>query len=227
MRGFFDTSIKSVCNHLQTFHDDNEKYGITVALLVGGFAESPMLSGAIQENCSSWKAMVPDGASLTVLKGAVLYGYDQSVIVYRVARYTYGVKVRSKFIDGVHPEDYLVFNEEGERFCKHIFRTFLTEGTLVRHNQIVYESKGSRPFDSKSDHLNIQIYASTVKDTKFVTNDCCFCLGILTVTGLDTSIPRNQRRVDYTITHKGTDLHVYATDTRSGRKLNAYIDLLD
>ncbi|KAL3878941.1 hypothetical protein ACJMK2_031265 [Sinanodonta woodiana] len=226
MRGFFDRSLRSVCDHLQTFHEDNEKYGISVALLVGGFAESVMLREAIRENCSTWKVLVPDGASLAVLKGAVLYGYDQSAIVYRVARYTYGVRTRRDFIDGVHPEEYLVVNDEGERFCKHMFAPFLTEGTLVRYNQIVYKI-GGNPSDSKNDYLNISIYASTVKDAKFITNECCFFLGNLKVTGLDTSIPRSQRKVDVTITHKGTDLHVHATDTRSGRKLNAYIDLLD
>ncbi|KAL3878940.1 hypothetical protein ACJMK2_031264, partial [Sinanodonta woodiana] len=227
MRAFFDKSLRSVCDHLQTFHEDNEKYGISVALLVGGFAESPMLSGAIRENCSSWKVIVPDGASLTVLKGAVLYGFDQSIIVYRVARYTYGVGARSDFIDGVHPKENLVVNEEGERKCKNIFDTFLTEGTLVRYDQIVCERKGRIPLEHNHDYMNISIFASTVKDPKFITKDCCFFLGNLKVTGLDTSIPRSQRTVDYTITHKGTDLHVHATDTRSGRKLNACIDLLD
>ncbi|KAL3878914.1 hypothetical protein ACJMK2_031240 [Sinanodonta woodiana] len=227
MRSFFDTSLRSVCEHLQTFHEDNEKYGISVALLVGGYAESPMLSGAIRENCSSWKVLVPDDASLTVLKGAVLYGYDQSTIVYRVARYTYGVSVFADFIAGVHPLEQLVVNDEGNCLCDNIFETFLTEGTLLRYGQIVYEQKGFVPPDSKTNFMNIEIYASTDEDTKFITNGCCFLLGNLIVTGLDTSIPRSQRKVDVTITHKGTDLHVYATDTQSGRKLNACIDLLD
>ncbi|KAL3878942.1 hypothetical protein ACJMK2_031266 [Sinanodonta woodiana] len=227
MKGFFDRPLRSVCDHLQTFHEDNDKYRISVALLVGGFAESPMLSGAIRENCSSWKVLVPDGASVTVLKGAVLYGYDQSIIVYRVARYTYGVAVIYTFIDGVHPTENLVVNDEGERRCSNIFNTFLKEGTLVRYDQILYEHKGYKPSESKDDYVNIPIYASTNKDTKFITNDCCFFLGNLEVTGLDTSIARRKRKVDVIITHKGTDLHVHATDTRSGRKLDACIDLLD
>ncbi|KAL3878936.1 hypothetical protein ACJMK2_031260 [Sinanodonta woodiana] len=227
MRSFFDRPLRSVCDHLQSFHDDNEKYGISVTLLVGGFAESPMLSGAIREKCSSWKLIVPNDASLTVLKGAVLYGYDQSIIVYRVARYTYGVGLRSDFIDGVHPEENLVVNDEGERKCTNIFDTFLTEGTLVRYDQIVCERTGRFPLETKNDYMNIRIFASTVTDPKFTTNRCCFFLGNLEVTGLDTSIPRSQRKVDFTITYKGTDFHVHATDTRSGRKLNASIDLLD
>ncbi|KAL3878935.1 hypothetical protein ACJMK2_031259 [Sinanodonta woodiana] len=186
-----------------------------------------MLSGAIRENCSSRKAIVPEGASLTVLKGAVQYGYDQSIIVYRVARYTYGVAVRGDFIDGVHPKEHLVVNDEGKRLCRNMFDPFLTQGTLVRYDQIVYEWKGCVPLEPKDEYVNIPIFASTVKDTKFTTNDCCFFLGNLRVTGLDMSIPRSQRRVDVTIRHKGTDLHVHATDTRSGRKLDAYIDLLD
>ncbi|KAL3878917.1 hypothetical protein ACJMK2_031243 [Sinanodonta woodiana] len=227
MRGFFDRSLRSISYHLQTFHKDQEKYGISLALLVGGYAESPMLRNAIRESCSSWKVLVPDGASLTVLKGAVLYGHDQSDIVFRVARYTYGVHVVKAFIEGVHPKEELVVNDLGERLCRNVFDTFLTEGTLVRYDQILYKCTGCRPLLSKYDYVNIPIYASTKKDTKFITNECCFLLGKLKVTGLDTSIACSQRKVDVIITHKGTDLHVYATDTRSGRELDAFIDLLD
>ncbi|KAL3862559.1 hypothetical protein ACJMK2_008519 [Sinanodonta woodiana] len=81
VRSFYYPSVRSVLEHLQVFYDNYETYGISVAILVGGFSESPILSCAIKDNFSSWKVLVPQDAGLVVLKGAVLYGHDQSTIV--------------------------------------------------------------------------------------------------------------------------------------------------
>ena len=46
---------------------------VSSILLVGGFAESPMLQEAVKEAFSEIKVTVPQDAGLAVLKGAVLY----------------------------------------------------------------------------------------------------------------------------------------------------------
>ncbi|KAL3878918.1 hypothetical protein ACJMK2_031244 [Sinanodonta woodiana] len=227
MRGFFDRSIRNVCDHLQTFHKDRKKFNISVAILVGGFSESPMLSGTIGEKCSSWKVIVLKDASLAVLKGAVLYGFDQSVIVYRVARYTYGISKRVQFIDGVHPLDKLVVYDDGRRQCRNSFHKFLEKGVLVKYDQVVFEHKGAVSIDTNDDEINIQIYASTDKDPKFTTDESCFLLGNLRSNAFEASIDGRKRTVDVTITHKGTDLHLKAVDTQSGRELDTCFDLLE
>ncbi|KAK3599540.1 hypothetical protein CHS0354_006675 [Potamilus streckersoni] len=220
-RSFFDKPVKSLLEHLQIFHDNHKKYNISVALLVGGFSESPMLRCAIQEKYSSWKVLIPDDAGLVVLKGAVLYGHDQSSIVYRVARYTYGVSVVRRFIHGEHPVEKLIVYADGKSMCADIFRKFLEEGSVIKHGQIVHEEKGFTPGRPQNDYVVIRIYASTKKDAQFTTDESCFYLGELKFGDLDLKLPRDERAVDYTITHESTDLHIHAIDHRTGRKLRA------
>ncbi|KAK3582816.1 hypothetical protein CHS0354_035755 [Potamilus streckersoni] len=191
VRSFFDKSVRNVVEHLQVFYANNEKYGITVAILVGGFSESPMLSCAIQDKFSSWKVLVPHDAGLVVLKGAVLYGHDQSTIVYRVARYTYGVGNGTAFIDGIHPVEKLIVYEDGRRCCIDVFKIFLKEGSLIKHGQIVHEGKGRHPGNPEKNYLTIPIYASSKKDVQFTTDESCFYLGRLKVDGLDMSLSQS------------------------------------
>ncbi|KAL3862532.1 hypothetical protein ACJMK2_008492 [Sinanodonta woodiana] len=226
VRSFFDNSVRNVLEHLQVFYDNHETYGISVAILAGGFSESPMLSSAIQDKFSSWKVLVPHDAGLVVLKGAVLYGHDQSTIVYRVARYTYGVGMNTSFIDGKHPIEKLRVRADGNRMCADVFKIFLKEDSVVKHGQILLEEDKIKPSFQKPDLVNIPIYASTKKDAQFTTDESCFFLGRLVVCNLDINIPRKDRIVLYTITHESTDLHICATDKNSGRKLEASIDLL-
>ncbi|KAL3862535.1 hypothetical protein ACJMK2_008517 [Sinanodonta woodiana] len=227
VRSFFDNSVRSVVEHLQVFYDNYETYGISVAILVGGFSESLILSRAIKDVFSSWKVLVPHDAGLVVLKGAVLYGYDQSTIVYRVARYTYGLKTTVPFIDGKHPVEKLKIYEDGRRQCKHVFQTFLEEGSLIKHGQIVLKKKRYWPAKHEQDSVWFPIYASTKKDTQYTTDESCFFLGKLTVGGLDMSLPRKERTVDITIIHESTNLKIHAINTKSLQELKASIDLLN
>ncbi|KAL3862530.1 hypothetical protein ACJMK2_008490 [Sinanodonta woodiana] len=227
VRSFFDKSVENVLEHLQVFYDNYETYGISVAILVGGFSESPMLSCAIRDKFSSWKVLVPHDAGLVVLKGAVLYGHDQSTIVYRVARYTYGRESTVPFINGKHPVEKLIVDEDGRRLCIKVFEPFLEKGSLIKHGQIVLKKARYRPAEHEQDSVSIRIYASTKKDAQYTTDESCFFLGKLRVGGLDMSLPREERTAEFTITHESTNLNIRAINTKSRQELEASIDLLD
>ena len=47
---------------------------------------------------------VPQEVSLAILRGAVLFGLDPSVIQVRRSTMTYGVGVLNKFMRGIHPQ---------------------------------------------------------------------------------------------------------------------------
>lgn len=58
-----------------------EVHGIRFLFLVGGFAESPMLQKAVQKTLGrSCRIIIPHDVGLTILKGAVLFGLDPTVV---------------------------------------------------------------------------------------------------------------------------------------------------
>lgn len=58
-----------------------EVRGVRFLFLVGGFAESPMLQRAVQRALGrSCRIIIPHDVGLTILKGAVLFGLDPTVV---------------------------------------------------------------------------------------------------------------------------------------------------
>lgn len=58
-----------------------EVRGVRFLFLVGGFAESPMLQKAVQRALGrSCRIIIPHDVGLTILKGAVLFGLDPTVV---------------------------------------------------------------------------------------------------------------------------------------------------
>lgn len=58
-----------------------EVQGVRFLFLVGGFAESPMLQKAVQKAIGrTCRIIIPHDVGLTILKGAVLFGLDPTVV---------------------------------------------------------------------------------------------------------------------------------------------------
>lgn len=58
-----------------------EVRGVRFLFLVGGFAESPMLQKAVQRALGrTCRIIIPHDVGLTILKGAVLFGLDPTVV---------------------------------------------------------------------------------------------------------------------------------------------------
>lgn len=58
-----------------------EVHGVHFLFLVGGFAESPMLQKAVQRALGrTCRIIIPHDVGLTILKGAVLFGLDPTVV---------------------------------------------------------------------------------------------------------------------------------------------------
>lgn len=103
-KALFDESCKKVVDHLKQLFRHSTVKDVSTILLVGGFAESPMLQVAIREAFKEKKIIVPQDAGLAVLKGAVLYGHQPKTISARICKYTYGVRTTLEFDSAIHPK---------------------------------------------------------------------------------------------------------------------------
>ncbi|KAK3085775.1 hypothetical protein FSP39_008563 [Pinctada imbricata] len=112
---------------------------IDLILLVGGFAESPMIQHFLKQHfeTKSRRVIVPQDAGLSVVKGAVIYGHVPLTIESRVVLYTYGYDAMVPFDSRIHPESKKTTNCKGEPRCRDSFLTFVTAGTSVRAGDFV------------------------------------------------------------------------------------------
>ncbi|XP_060606755.1 heat shock 70 kDa protein 12A-like [Ruditapes philippinarum] len=112
---------------------------------------------SVKEAFSNKRIIVPSEPGLAVLKGAVLFGHDPLVMKSRVSKYTYGIEIIDKFVEGLSPERYRVF-ENGIYKCRYTFCPFVRAGELVPVGKIAREHLLSDTFDVKEalEYMHLQ-----------------------------------------------------------------------
>lgn len=127
---FFAQSVQKIIEHLKKqFRQKNAK-GILTIILVGGYAESPILIEKISSSFPQMRTIIPLDAAWSVLRGAVIFGHDPSLIRQRRSKYTYGISVFEKFDPAKHDVKYK-YEEDGEYRCGKLFSKLLEVDELV------------------------------------------------------------------------------------------------
>ncbi|XP_035750853.1 heat shock 70 kDa protein 12B-like, partial [Egretta garzetta] len=136
--------------------------------LVGGFAESAMLQRAVQAAFGpTCRVIIPQDVGLTILKGAVLFGLDPTIVRVRRSPLTYGVGVLNKFVEGKHPQEKLLV-KEGKNWCTDIFEKFVSVDQSVALGEVVQRSYcPARPGQRKT---IINIYCCATDDVVYITD---------------------------------------------------------
>lgn len=221
-KGLFKDACDSIALHLQDLFQRGEVEDVPCILMVGGFSESPMLQEAIKSCMPGKKIIVPAEPGLAVLKGAVIFGHDPTVIRERRCRFTYGVRTSYRFESGKHPESKKFRGDDGNDYCGDIFDRHVEIGKPV----VSGESQAERSYlPSKKDakELSFPVYASDQSCPIYTTDPSCKMLGNIIVAlegyGMD-------RPVKIHMTFGDTELHVEAVEKNTGRKTKAKFDFL-
>ncbi|KAL1424150.1 hypothetical protein MTO96_003648 [Rhipicephalus appendiculatus] len=91
MRELFRPTLARIKEHIGSVFGDPHLGAIHYLFLVGGFAESQMLQKELREAFTPHtRVIIPQGVSLAILRGAVLFGLDPMVVNVRRSRLTYG-----------------------------------------------------------------------------------------------------------------------------------------
>ncbi len=80
--------------------------------------------------------IIPQDVSLTILKGAVLFGLDPTIVNVRRSRLTYGVSVLNRFISDYHPIEKKIVKDNIE-WCADIFDKFVLVDQSIGLGDIV------------------------------------------------------------------------------------------
>ena len=220
----FHETLESIIKEVRELLEKSELYGTNTILLVGGFAESPMLQHAIRSTFLDKKIVIPKDAGLAVVKGAVVFGHNPSHIAERVSKYTYGTNTIRLFEEGIHDPTKKFF-VDGEYHCDDLFSRFVTIGQTVKFG----EPQGLNeyvPLRDEYTDVDIIIYACTEKAPMYVTDEGCSRLGHINVKIRDRSVPREERTILVKFTFSGTEIEVTALEERTGEETSVFVDFL-
>lgn len=174
---FFTESTESITNHLKKLLKKNKKgRGISTIILVGGFAESHMLIHAIKHSFPEKRVIIPKEAAWSVLRGAVIFGHDPSLIKERRSKYTYGIRIWKIFDSSIHDEKYK-YVKNGQTRCGSLFDKLITidEVVIVRE----YQQEKFFTMEEIGEMGNLCLYTSLSENPKYVDEVGCSFVGYI------------------------------------------------
>lgn len=209
VKTLFDGSCKQTVNLMKKLFTHPAVNDVSFILLVGGFSESPMLQSEIREAFKNKKVIIPEEAGLAVLKGAVLCGHEPEKVSGRVCRYTYGVKMVTKFDSTIHPHFKKILRNDIE-YCDDIFSIHVRVGQIVEIGEPQVK-KTYTVTNPNQTAIEFNIYTSHNKEPTYVTDEGCTRLGTFTIDMPDTSKGIDREAIVH-MTFSGTEIAVTAVD---------------
>jgi molecular chaperone DnaK (HSP70) len=86
----FKEPIQNIIHAIRTIFQHKRCSDVSAIMMVGGFSEADVVQYAVQKAFSDKDVFIPVDGSLSVLKGAVIYGHNPDVVSSRVCNFTYG-----------------------------------------------------------------------------------------------------------------------------------------
>ena len=179
-RDFFAESIYEITRHLKSLLRQPSGRGIATIILVGGFAESPMLIQGIKSAFPEMRVIIPLEAAWSVLHGAVIFGHDPSLIRERRIKYTYGIGVYDQFDPTIHDEKYK-YEEDGETRCDSLFSKLISIDDPVSVGE--YRAEREYTLTKIGYEGNLELYTSISSDPKYVDEKGCSFVGYILSAG--------------------------------------------
>jgi len=175
----FEQSVTEVVDYIKQSLSDPRLRGIPIdaIIVVGGFAMSGYVLEGIRQAFKPKGIPVirPQGTELAVLKGAVLFGQNESIITSRVMPFTYGVAFTMEFDPTKHKEE-CMYEDKGQKWANFVFRKHVTHGQSIRLGEWIVD-KEYYPVDDNQDKATVYLFASKEKDPIHTIEKGCFCIG--------------------------------------------------
>ncbi|XP_068612270.1 heat shock 70 kDa protein 12B [Brachionichthys hirsutus] len=235
MNELFQPTIVNIVKHIEALVAKPDVRPVRFLFLVGGFAESPMLQKAVQRALGrTCRIIIPHDVGLTILKGAVLFGLDPTVVRVRRCPLTYAVGVLNRFVEGRHPRDKLLI-KEGREWCTDILDRFVSVDQSVALGEVIRRSYTPARLDQRK--IIINIYCSKTHDAAYISDPGVRKCGTITL-DLPEPLPaggavggagggaQERREIRATMQFGDTEIKVTAVDVMSNRSVRASIDFL-
>ncbi|XP_062615746.1 heat shock 70 kDa protein 12A-like [Saccostrea cucullata] len=224
-KDLFKVTCASIVEHVYMIFQQEEVDNTETILMVGGFSESPMLRSAVKERFPEKRVIIPQEAGLSVLKGAVIFGFNTTVIASRICRYTYGISVYDDFRSGVDPEDKLITIED-RTFCKDRFSKHAEAGQSMDVGEAT-EEKTYRPTRPDQTQITLKVYVTEDRDPVYTDDPGCTCLGPSLTVDIPDTTGGLKRKIGVKLIFGGTELSVEARIMKTGETTSASLDFLN
>lgn len=193
-------------------------------LMFGGFSEPPMLKSAVIGKLPDKRVIIPNEYCLSILKGAVLFGFNSRVVASKICKYMYGICIQDDSRPGIDLEEKKVM-VEGRLLCDNRFSKHVSVGQSIAIDEATRE-KTYRPSEADQTKVALKVYVTESLDPKYVDDEGCIFLGSLTVDMPDIT-DGLKLVIGVQMTFRGTELAVQAHNLKTKEITSATMDFLN
>ena len=99
-----------------------ENQNLDFIVMIGGFSNSPIVVQEVKDQVSSFlPVIVPENAELSVVQGAVMFGWKPDIFKLRKSKRTYGIACGSIFRENIDPQNLIFYDGNYVKRCKYRF----------------------------------------------------------------------------------------------------------
>uniref|UniRef100_A0A3Q4HV26 Heat shock protein family A (Hsp70) member 12A.2 n=1 Tax=Neolamprologus brichardi TaxID=32507 RepID=A0A3Q4HV26_NEOBR len=221
LRSFFAESLKGITESLREIL--KKHLHIEYILLVGGYAESPILrQHVIDQFGDQCKVLCPCKPQEAIVMGAVEFGRNPAVVASRKSAFTYGFAVAEKFDPSKHRED-KKFISTGGVWCEDIFEKLVDVDEDVGWDESrKHVLSPTRPDQTE---VTLTFYCTESENPEYVSDEGVKLIGFFAVSMPDTTRGRNHF-IELKIKFGFTEMTATATDIDSGLEQSIKLDFM-
>lgn len=200
---FFSSACERINQNITKLLNKTNVEGLNTIVMVGGFSLSSILQNCIKSNFPSLRIILPHEGDLVVLKGAVLFGHNLSILSERIAKNSYGVASCFKKSDSKQNE----------------FEVYVRKGDVLSFNKVQSDGDYEANRDEENE-MELRVYGSEEENLpKYVMDPGCKYLGTLIV-HLPKPITGERRVVNVQMIFGETKLYIKAVNKISNEMIS-------
>ncbi|XP_016117994.1 heat shock 70 kDa protein 12A-like [Sinocyclocheilus grahami] len=223
LRRFLDNSLRAIEDNIKQIVKNTE-LRIEYMLLVGGYSQSPTLLEFMKKHFGSrHKILCPDEPQVAILKGAITYGKNPTVVKSRISTLTYGFATSITFNESVHKGKSKYVNSLGDEYCDVVFEQLVSKGESVLCDELRVFTRW--PADPTQTAMRFRFYSTKRQNVKFVDDWGVECIASLSV-GMPNTDKGMSRKVRLEVQFGSTEMKATATDLESVETKSVKFDFM-
>lgn len=222
MKAWYKESVAQMCSCLNKDLKMPSTEQITALHMVGTYSKSRYLLEEVRagvKRINEENIINPTESHVAIVKGAVLYGFNPTIVQERVAALSYGIGISTDFDPSKHSESRKQIID-GKARCNGLYSEFIAVGTKLR-TDYAYE-KIVKPGKKDLMRTTIKVFCAPHK-VMYLDDRACRKLADIHVELGDGSVVAD-RQIKVRMKFGGTELHVVATDQVTGESFDASVE---
>ena len=215
--------VIKIAEHIKQLLSKSSLQDVKTMFLVGGFSEAQFLRKEISRCFPDKRILIPHDPQLAIIRGAVEFAQDPSLLRARVMGKTYGVNTWARFDPKIHPEEKRVVRTQ-KVYCRDIFETLVKKGERIDIEET--RTHTFSPVDPDDTEFSFHFFSTDQADAQFFTDPGVVSENVKILIPSRDTTKGLDRKLRLDVKFGGTELKVKVTDVESGNVRAASIELV-